>query len=1009
MRKIVIQLLVVLFCTSIAKAQNLETVFKVKYKNNKILVEDQSPFNLWLINQREYTFDISDASLAGQTLSFSFANDAAQNNLPNSSAYYKKTGKEGEVNATIKVNMDINGMEPKLVVYLYSENQTGAGNKIYFSNYLNEDYTFFNNKMYKQYNVTKLFDAKLGYQLNENVPFSGNEEIGLYVDLNKDKNLDLVYAKDQIYSNGSVFNTAKLMVPTYFTILHNKEQENPITINISSEDLSKPNSTPKTLLHNWDTKTEIDLDGDGIKELINWGEHYHVGPSPLWKDVATQLGMVNGVDYGPSSTVAGATFYDPVFYLRKFRYYKLDSNRLIDMVNKLPAYNILTGSFFGAAGDVDKDGDNDIVLKANNGKGKILYNNGKGLFDTSLDAADEIPRKYTGEDFYRSDGFHYPYLTDMNNDGYPDWILTLNAPNPTEPIRVVYYPNNKGVFDIINPVDIIPKNNVYGKDNVLSYPIIQMKEVDLNNDGTKELIFLFGTVSNQDYLNILPRNIFKIISITKNGNVDVTSTYFPNNTNIIETGNAMKGFNIIDVDGDNKLDFLPRFEMYDPAYATWFPTGSWRGYWNNKTTFQYYRFNGTSYEIKSLGKILSGVNTSPNSNTPNTIQEAQTLTNYIEVVDLNKDNIPEFFYTKSAQGYLNKPVNDFSIGVKSIDVKDIVSKGAYIGSVQVQGYDSNQIELTVVNPTTDSSIVIKNNNQIFLNQTLDRSKNLYHIALIKIKHKSLNITNFGYVKINATPNIPEQPKIITINSDSANNSIFCFDIPGSIRIKSDSVSQTDKFVFEISTDSNFSSVVSIESSNSQIQYNFTSSNIYYVKVKASNKNGVSTYSPSKSFVIKAIPSAPTITRDTANNLVSSSIYGNVWFKNSVQLSDTSKILKPTQVGSYTLKKSFQGCISPQSVAYYYLLTDILKISDFEFIKLAPNPFINKLNFDFVVKDIQKLNMDVFDITTGNKVASFKGLTSGTPVYLGHLYAGTYLIKITSVDNKINHQFKMIKL
>ena len=99
-------------------AQNLETSFKVKYKNNKILVEDQTPFSLWLINQRDYTFDISDPSLAGQELSFSFINDAAQNNLPNISNYYKKTGKEGEANANIKINMAINGMDPMLTVYL---------------------------------------------------------------------------------------------------------------------------------------------------------------------------------------------------------------------------------------------------------------------------------------------------------------------------------------------------------------------------------------------------------------------------------------------------------------------------------------------------------------------------------------------------------------------------------------------------------------------------------------------------------------------------------------------------------------------------------------------------------------------------------------------------------------------------------------------------------------------------------------------------------------------------
>ena len=40
----------------------------------------------------------------------------------------------------------------------------------------------------------------------------------------------------------------------------------------------------------------------------------------------------------------------------------------------------------------------------------------------------------------------------------------------------------------------------------------------------------------------------------------------------------------------------------------------------------------------------------------------------------------------------------------------------------------------------------------------------------------------------------------------------------------------------------------------------------------------------------------------------------------------------------------------------YLVTDIINLSKDEFIKLAPNPFVNKLNFDFVVKGYQRLNL-----------------------------------------------------
>ena len=577
---------------------------------------------------------------------------------------------------------------------------------------------------------------------------------------------------------------------------------------------------------------------------------------------------------------------------------------------------------------------------------------------------------------------------------------------------MVYYANNKGIFDIKNPVEIFSKNNVYGKDNFLSYTLIQMKEVDLNKDGTKELIFLFGNLSNQDYLKILPRNTFKVLSITKSGNIDVTGTYFPNNSNIVETGNAMKGFNIIDVDGDGLLDFLPRFEMYDPKYSNWFPTGAWRGYWNNKTSFQYYAFNGTNYEIKSLGKILSSTSSSNNSNTPSSLKEEQTITNYVEIIDLNNDNVPEYFTAQSGMGSMHKAVNDFTIGNKTIDVKEVVAKGAYLGSVKIDGYDTTQIEVSIVNPTTDTSIVIKNNNQVFLNQLLDRSKNLYHTALIKLTHKTLNISNYGYIKLNVTADIPEQPKILTINADTSSNATFCLTIPGSILIKSDSVTKIEKFNFEISNDINFTSFKTIESTIAQIQFDYTQVTKFYIRVKASNKNGSSVYSTIKSFSIKTLPSAPSISRDTANNLVSNATLGNIWYKNGTALSDTTQKIKPSGSepnGSYTVKTTQNGCTSASSSPYYFLVTDVVNLSVNEFIKLVPNPFVNKINVEFRINGYNKINVEVISLTSGIRVLNFKDISTGSSILLPNLASGLYLFKVSSQDFKVVHQFKMVKI
>ncbi len=160
--------------------------------------------------------------------------------------------------------------------------------------------------------------------------------------------------------------------------------------------------------------------------------------------------------------------------------------------------------------------------------------------------------------------------------------------------------------------------------------------------------------------------------------------------------------------------------------------------------------------------------------------------------------------------------------------------------------------------------------------------------------------------------------------------------------------------------------------------------------------------------IKPVPSAPVLIRDTANYLLAST-NSNIWYKDGVQLGDTAQRIKPAAVGSYSAKTTLNGCVSVASSNYYFLVTDVINLSGDEFIKLAPNPFSNQLNFDFVVKGYQRLNVDFFEIATGTKVDSKQGLLPGVPMYLGHLSAGTYLVKVSSGDGKITHSFKIMKL
>jgi ELWxxDGT repeat protein len=160
-------------------------------------------------------------------------------------------------------------------------------------------------------------------------------------------------------------------------------------------------------------------------------------------------------------------------------------------------------------------------------------------------------------------------------------------------------------------------------------------------------------------------------------------------------------------------------------------------------------------------------------------------------------------------------------------------------------------------------------------------------------------------------------------------------------------------------------------------------------------------------IIKALPIAPIIKRDTANYLLSGAS-GTNWYKDGTILTDTTQKYKPTTPGSYTAKTTSNGCTSVMSTAYYYLVTDIINLSKDEFIQLAPNPFINQINFDFVIKGYQKLNIEVFDLETGTRVSSQPNLIAGSRISLGQLVRGTYVIRVSSNDNKIVQQFKVIK-
>ena len=186
--------------------------------------------------------------------------------------------------------------------------------------------------------------------------------------------------------------------------------------------------------------------------------------------------------------------------------------------------------------------------------------------------------------------------------------------------------------------------------------------------------------------------------------------------------------------------------------------------------------------------------------------------------------------------------------------------------------------------------------------------------------------------------------------------------------------------------------------------------VYYV---SQSNNSTSCESPRTKLTVNVgeAPPTPTVTRDVNGNLISSASIGNQWYKNGTEIiGATSNIFKPTEITNASYAVKIQGvCVSAMSAIYYFIVTDIINLSANEFIKLTPNPFVNQMNFDFFVKGYNKLNLEVFELSTGALVASKPGIYPGTPILLGQLSSGMYIVKISSADGKLSYQFKMVKM
>ena len=175
----------------------------------------------------------------------------------------------------------------------------------------------------------------------------------------------------------------------------------------------------------------------------------------------------------------------------------------------------------GASGDIDNDGDLDIVIsnfsiRDNKTKNQIMWNDGKGNFTFDTNGIGDI------EYIDRTE------LIDMNNDGYLDLIMNNVAPANENNVYYndlnIYWGNGKN-FTSTNKTKIDLPSDVVKDDNNKDF-LLDLNAEDVNGDGYKDLIL--PTTYNTD-------GDWRIYIFKSNGSKsfsDVTSNYLDVNNGL---------------------------------------------------------------------------------------------------------------------------------------------------------------------------------------------------------------------------------------------------------------------------------------------------------------------------------------------------------------------------------------------------------------------------------------------------------------------------------------------
>lgn len=723
---------------------DFDSTYQVSFAQNKIQINGQNPANITIHNQRKIVFDLSNSSLVGLELYISTSPDYPFTyNFPSLAKVISKTGTEGSAGA--KFNIDIlaakeaTGNEFQPILYLCAKQKAGASTKFYvFNRSSNQDFAFVYNQTFKKQNLPRDIVSNYANQVgnfNPNVstifPYS---PFLLMEDLNNDKIDDFVLSTNSAFFQGKQFNTGGMAIPLYKYITKNKD--NSMSIKNDNEDMSFPDSKPIQLFHNINRASIIDLNGDGKKEMIGWGEGYHQSPDPLLPEFAKFNGLKENIDFAGSDNPSA---YNKLMYLKKLTFYEIVNGKLVDKRNLIPDGIPLSASITGTAGDFDKDGDNDIVVMSE-GIWTLINQNYQFALKKiyPFDYGD-----FMKEGFERRISTILPYLIDINQDGFGDLVFCLQKSTGThQPNRIVYVLNNKNQgFDFENVKDLVPYNESLSKENYLNYVLSDVYAEDINKNGTQEIVFCFAkefsTVENESPYS--SQQFYRIVEIGKTGTItDQTSTYFEGSSNNIKVSSKNGGnFSLKNIDEDAELEIIPNFNALDPAYYSFFPKAGWYGYWNNYAGFQYYDLVNGKYQTKRLGAIqrISDDNSAGKINAVKPFEPSPNGPYFFH--DFDKDGKVEILITGNNLDQLWQASGDFQFNSGQKEVKENTDINVEIDSIAIPSpHLSANFSFSLLE---ENNYIGLKNNKIYVKSAID-----YETIATKKITLPIKVTNTKY-------------------------------------------------------------------------------------------------------------------------------------------------------------------------------------------------------------------------------------------------------------------------